>query len=209
MKKLFIILAVLLFSSSAFSQLNINLQAGVNFSNLTELTELPEGFPIALTTSPIPGFVIGGNLQIGGSFYFQPGVYWHTLGSELSVSSFSTDNVVINAIQIPAFLGYRIVNTGLFDVRLYAGGSLLFVTKINENEFSFLDQTFSVRKEDFADQVWGVVGGVGLDFTIFTVDLNYEYGLSNLIDTSVMIGLEEIPAQGKNNVIRLVGGLKL
>ena len=71
MKKIFIILIAFFLTNSAYSQLKVNLQAGVNISNLTDfdLEGLPADFPLDLSTSTVPGFIIGGNIQIGSSFY--------------------------------------------------------------------------------------------------------------------------------------------
>lgn len=81
-----------------------------------------------------------------------------------------------NAIDIPVVVGYKVVKTDDFNVRVFAGGvySYAFNNKISTS------QAVAEGFKNFDKSNIGITGGVGVDYKNFTVDLRYENGLSNI-----------------------------
>lgn len=199
MKKLLTIITMATcLSGMAWAQLTITPQAGINISKLQNPVDIP-GLNIEI--SEVVGFQLGGNIRIGGNLHLQPGFYYHKIGSDLKIVSelegvpdFS-GKLNIDIIQIPLLIGYRFLRLGLFDLRIHGGGSLSFVTKAEDEVVGILS------KDDFNDKVWGLIAGAGFDVLFLSVDVDYEFGLSDMLRTELF--------KTKNNVFRLNAGIKL
>ncbi|MEM1138047.1 MAG: outer membrane beta-barrel protein, partial [Bacteroidota bacterium] len=163
MKKIVIITLGILFSNYAFSQMVINPQVGITSSTLS--TD-PEG----VETSGRVGYTFGGSVRMGDKIYFNPGLFWVRSSTELSTkteleeTTFGEirDNASINMIHIPAQVGYKLINTEPFALRLAAGPSLSWVTNIKDNDLGF-------TKENYNERIWGAKAGIGVDILFLTV----------------------------------------
>lgn len=197
-KVLTIIMTAVCLSGIAWAQITITPQVGINVSKLQNPVKIP-GLNIEI--KQVVGFQLGGNIRIGGDLHIQPGFYYHKIGSDLKILSEVegfpdvSGKINIDIIQIPLLIGYRFLRLGLFDLRINGGGSLSFVTKETDDFPGFLD------KNDFNDNVWGLIAGAGFDVLFISVDANFEYGLSD------MLSMEDF--KSKNNVFRLNAGIKL
>lgn len=185
-------------SGIAPAQFTITPQVGINVSKFQNPVEIPG---VNIEVGEVVGVQLGGNVRIGGNFHIQPGFYYHRIGSDLKILSEVeglpdvSGNIKIDIIQIPLLIGYRFLRLGLFDLRINGGGSLSFVTKESDDFPAFLD------KDDFNKNVWGLVAGGGFDVLFISVDVNYEYGLTDMLRTEAL--------KTKNNVLRLNAGIKL
>ena len=193
-----IILITACLSGITSAQFTVTPQAGINVSKFQNPVEIPG---VNIEVGEVVGVQLGGNVRIGGNFHIQPGFYYHRIGSDLKILSEVEEipdgpgNIKIDIIQIPLLIGYRFLRLGLFDLRINGGGSLSFVTKESDDFPTFLE------KDDFNKNVWGLVAGGGFDVLFISVDVNYEYGLTDMLRTEYL--------KTKNNVLRLNAGIKL
>jgi len=198
MKKFLIAVIMICFSGIAWSQITITPQAGINISKLQNPVDIP-GLNIEI--SEVIGLQLGGNIRIGSDFYLQPGFYYHKIGSDLKIVSELegiqdfNGKLNIDIIQIPLLIGYRFLRLGLFDLRIHGGGSLSFVTRAEDEIIGILS------KDDFNKNVWGLVAGGGFDVLFLSVDVDYEFGLTDMLRTELL--------KTKNNVFRINAGIKL
>jgi hypothetical protein len=188
-KKLTIILVLVTFSFSAFSQVEIKPAIGVDFSHFKD----EGGYGLKGKT----GFQVGGSVAFGKKFYFEPGIFWqktnfefnNTDGGEavlkkgsLTSKTFSanaegsgeTVNSGFSTINIPLFVGFHFLGKedSNFGLRVFAGPSAKFVISAVEEG--------GITKDDFNNLLWGINAGAGLDFWILFADLGYEWGLKDV-----------------------------
>ena len=158
--------------SETASTLVINPQIGVNGTTLS-------GNPEDVESAANVGWQIGGYLRYGKRFYIQPGIFWHYMSTETSsdVNDIKFDTK-ISAIQVPVCIGFNIVDSSALVFRAFAGAAVSFVTSVDDNDF--------IVKDDINSTQWLGRIGVGLDFTMFTVDLGYDYGFSNFYSSDTI-----------------------
>jgi hypothetical protein len=151
--------------SETASTLVINPQIGVNGSTLS-------GNPEGVKNEANVGWQIGGYLRYGKRFYIQPGIFWHYMSTETTsdVNDLKVDNK-ISTIQVPVCIGFNIVDSSALVFRAFAGAAVSFLTSVDEGDY--------IKKDDINSTQWLGRIGVGLDFTMFTVDLGYDYGFSS------------------------------
>jgi hypothetical protein len=200
MKRFLVFLMLLGLTGAGISQVKIKLQGGVNFSTLTEQ---PEGLEI----STIPGYQFGGSLQIGNTVYLEPGFFWLRMGSELTTLTLEEifeDEVFIHAFHIPALLGYQFGASNPVTFRVYAGPAMTIISSVNNDgitiDINGTPVLIKLEKEDLNSPLWGGIAGVGADFSILSLDINYELGFTKVFKENL---------DSKNNVIRINAGLKL
>ena len=164
------------------AQVEIKPTFGLNFS---KLTDEPENFD----QSARVGYQLGGTVEIGKKLYFEPGIFWAKMGSELVHDSASAQDydLNINAIHIPAFVGYQIIGgdkENIFGLRVFGGPTLSWITSIKSDDTK-------IDKEEFADLIWGIDAGAGIDLWILFIDFGYEWGLTKVF--------KDDPNEAKNN----------
>jgi hypothetical protein len=190
---------VMLTLSSANAQTQINPVIGMNFSTLANT-------PDELQTEARLGWHFGVNMRIGDRFYFQPGVHYAQLNSELTSvedgqsvtdTSFKSN---IGVLRIPLLAGLRIFSNedkeALFNVNIHAGIATELVMAVDE------DKT-GLTKDDFTSPIFAAVFGAGIDFLFLTFDIDYELGLTPVFD-SERINLSTEPKS--NALLITIGG---
>jgi hypothetical protein len=93
----------------------------------------------------------------------------------------------INALHIPAFVGYQIIGgdkENIFGLRVFGGPTLSWVTSIKADDTK-------LNKDDFNSMIWGIDAGAGIDLWILFLDMGYEWGLSEVF--------KDDPNNAKNN----------
>lgn len=199
MKKIALLSGILFLSTLAYSQVEIRPYLGFNFSNVSKT---PDG----TSTQAKVGGQIGASLMIGDRFHLNPGIAYFSRSTEFSSKddpNISSD-LLINGVSIPLLVGYRFVDPSsepLLNVRVYAGPSLMFLTK---NELSGADD----NAINWNDTQWGGQVGAGLDILIFFLDLSYEFGLTNTIDGTDNNTIDDF-TDIKNNTFYVNAGVRL
>lgn len=200
MKKIFILLSFGFLVNSAMAQVEIRPFLGANFSNVSKT---PDG---ASTQAKIGG-QIGASLMIGNRFHLNPGIAYFSRTTEyvFSDSPELDADLLINGVSIPILVGYRFVDPTsepLFNFRLYAGPSLMFLTK---NEFSGDTENDII---DWNNTLWGGQVGAGIDLFIFFVDVSYEFGLTDTFDGGENNTISDF-TKVKNNTFYVNAGVRL
>ena len=153
--------------------------------NMSKLSDEPDNF----SQSARVGYQLGGTVEIGKKLYFEPGIFWTKMGSELvhdttSNLDYKTD---IKVMHIPAFVGYQIIGgdkENIFGLRVFGGPTLSWVTSIKADDTK-------LEKDDFNSLIWGIDAGAGIDLWILFLDMGYEWGLSEVF--------KDDPNNAKNN----------
>jgi len=200
MKKTITLLLLSFLTTAAIAQVEIRPYLGMNFSNVSKT---PDG---ASTQAKIGG-QIGASLMIGNRFHLNLGISYFTRTTEY-VYSDSPDldtDLLVNGVSIPLLVGYRFVDPTtepVFNFRLYAGPSLMFLTK---KEFSGGVENETVN---WKDNQWGGQVGAGLDIFIFFIDLSYEFGLTDTFDGGENNTISDF-TKVKNNTFYVNAGVRL
>lgn len=174
MKKIFLIIAVLGCSIAAISQTKFNPTLGPSFSYFSNESD---NVDVVGKT----GFTAGFNLRFGEQLFFQPGAFYFRSNNTIE----EVGNVDISGqrfefrtegVRVPLMIGVDLIANERLGIRFYTGPNVAFI---------FDDEDELIDVDDFLlrDVIWGYNAGVGLDLGIFTVDLNHEWGLSNMFNS--------------------------
>jgi hypothetical protein len=153
----------------------INPIVGLSFSSLYSA-------PPNYSSTARVGWLIGCNFRFGNRFFFQPGIDYMGINSQIQSTSNVTVNsnvqTDINVLRIPLLVGFRLFRTSdPVNLSFHAGVSADFVTSINTNNNA-------LQSDEYNSPFWGGVIGAGLDFAFLTFDLDYDYGLSQIFEPS-------------------------
>ncbi|RYE00328.1 MAG: PorT family protein [Sphingobacteriales bacterium] len=104
MKKIVLLAATAAIAQTGFSQVSIDPEVGVNFSN----TRFKLDGADAVTGDVRTGFSggVGVNFGLGGDFYLRPGVYYQGLGSKSDIVGVAT-TTSLHYLRIPVNVGYN------------------------------------------------------------------------------------------------------
>ncbi|RLJ31217.1 outer membrane protein with beta-barrel domain [Chryseobacterium sp. 7] len=111
-----------------------------------------------------------------GKLYVQGEALFNKKKVQFESQDGSSSKLSWNAIDIPVVVGYKLMKTDDFNVRLFAGGVYSYAFNNNLSTSQALQEGF----KKFDKSNIGVTGGVGLDYKNFTVDLRYETGLTSI-----------------------------
>ncbi len=123
------------------------------------------------------GWQMGGYLRFDSEkFYIQPGLFYHLVGTELQSTNEITqvESVFqnqIHSIHFPVLVGFNVLDGGAVDLRLQTGTSIDFITGVDSNDH--------FTKDDLNSTYWSLKFAVGVDFSILSIDLGYDLGMSN------------------------------
>ncbi len=202
MKKITLLFVMILATSFAFGQISLGPKIGFNTSELT--TDLDD-----VTSEMDNSFNFGVFLRLGKKIYVQPEVNWITRGGvfkkpEIGDIKPINQEIEMKTIEIPALLGWRIINLGVGNIRIMAGPSASIVldkTVSTSNEDDFLNP---IKDSDLEDMIWGFNLGAGVDVLMFTLDVRYQMGLNEVIQE-----VERFDFYSKNNIFAVSLGWKI
>ena len=146
-----------------------------------------------------------------GRFYVQPETLYFKTSNDFSVNvtglgsynlylipSGATVNLTLNQLnlQVPLLIGYNLIDSKVFTLRVQAGPTANFVMKsstsynqtytLNGHEFQMYNlQQEAMDELQFETKTvsWGLQAGIGVDLLRrVTLDINYNFGLSKLFD---------------------------
>ncbi len=206
MKKTFLLIAALLMmGSAAFAgggfDIAIGPKVGFQTAKLSyEKADIKAGFANHFTAG------LFGRVTIG-RFYVQPEVLYFKTSNLFDVNVTGEDeyfniptganvNLTLNQmnLQVPVLIGVNILDLDLLTLRAQVGPTANFVLKSQTlidytvsatgNEGSQMTQEGNVSSD--SDQFntktisWGLQAGLGVDVWRFTLDVNYNFGLSKV-----------------------------
>ena len=174
-----------------------------------------------------------------GRFYVQPEVLYFKTSNVFDANVVGTGsdnlfnlptgaevNLTLNQmnLQVPVMVGVNVIDLDLITLRAQVGPTANFVLKSQ----TLFDQTYSIdgqtaelenttTDENFDPKTiaWGVQAGIGIDvLSRFTLDINYNFGLSKMFDTLGQTTLGQTFNFGniddtKQNLFMVTLGIKL
>lgn len=175
----------LFISLAASAQVQFNPQAGLTFQSLTQA---PDGFNYKAEV----GWQLGADVRFGDKLFFQPGAF---LGRSVTAVTYSTntaggaagtvqveDGLVRTSLKLRGQVGYRVLDTYQFDIRLMAGPSYDVLMSVDAR-----DGNLTWNKGDFNSGSWNVDMGVGFDMGLFTLSPTATFGLSRAFDDNPVL----------------------
>ena len=212
MKKTFLLIAALLMmGSAAFAgggfDIAIGPKVGYQTTKLSyDKADIKAGFANHFTAG------LFGRVTIG-RIYVQPEVLYfktsnvfdgHVTGVEsnnlFNLPTGANVNITLNqmSLQVPVLIGFNVVDLDLITLRAQVGPTANFVLRSQ----TLFDETYTIGEQqaqientttdeqfDTKSINWGVQAGLGVDIWRFTLDVNYNFGLSkmfeNLNDTTL------------------------
>lgn len=169
MKKLTIlfILAVFALTSNGQGFLEGGLKAGFVTSKIS--TSMSD-----YTSKTINNYQFGAFARINlGRFYIQPEAYSNSKGGKIENVSLNTiDEFNLKTIDVPALLGFKIINQKPLNLRVMAGPVFSFLT-----DKSVKGQ---LTEDNLKNSFFGWQYGAGIDFLFLTLDVRKESFSSNL-----------------------------
>ncbi|MEA3504647.1 MAG: porin family protein [Bacteroidota bacterium] len=175
MKKLLIILTVMFISSSIMAQLSFGPKLGYTSSELTtESSEINDDMKSSLH--------FGAFVRLGTKFYIQPEVLWMTKGAKFKyeILNGASQDIKLNTIDIPLLVGMKVIDLKLANIRVMGGPVASFVTKKDIDNTGALQD--ALTDNDIKDANWAFQLGAGVDALMFTLDVRYEIGLTDIYD---------------------------
>jgi hypothetical protein len=184
MKKVSILAASLLASTIGFSQVSLDPEVGINFSEV----KTKVGDNDASTTDSKTGFRagVGVNIDLYKGLYLRPGVYYSQLGGKTELLGTTTTST-LHYLEVPVNIGYRYelspkVGNVFAEVGPYAGIALSGKVKTEIGDFETKkDINFGDEANEMKPMDWGFKFGIGYEtpWGIY-VKGNYGLGLGNL-----------------------------
>jgi hypothetical protein len=200
MKKIVMLFAALGLSGIAFAQIpgfTIGPKIGFNTTKLS--TDASQ-----ITSELKSNFQFGAFVRFGNKIYLQPEVNYVTKGGLIkgdNAGNQFSQQVKLKTLTIPLLVGVRIINLKVASVHLIGGPVASFIL---DKKLSVTDpgNTWPVNStSDFKSASYALQVGAGVDVLMFTFDIRYEIGLSDVYKTPKI--------SMKNNLLNVSLGLKL
>lgn len=206
MKRCITFLAALLVSGTMFGQFHFGPQIGYTTPSLSyNLSDITESLKSSL--------VVGAFARFGKKIYVEPEINWFTQGGifkspDLTNLSPFEQKVTLQTIQIPLYVGWRILNLDVFNLRIQAGPSVNFIVnkKIETTEADgWIDP---IKEANIKSVQWNFQAGAGIDVFMFALNVNYFIGLNKILD-GVTVDGEPIRTEGTQQGFFVTLGWKI
>jgi len=208
MKKLLLVLAVVLFANVARAEgfgTHIGAKLGYQTAQLSiSKADIKSGFSEHFTAGIFGRVVIK-------DFIIQPELLWFKSGQVFNLENEGILNPTLTMSQqnlaLPIFLGYQFLDLKLVKLRANVGPVMYFVVD-QTNKCNYDDQSLDVKANGMT---WGGALNLGIDVLMFTLDINYSFGLSDIVKANqVSIAGETFNIDNtKQNIFTVTLGVKL
>jgi len=208
MKKLLLVLAVVLFANVARAEgfgTHIGAKLGYQTAQLSiSKADIKSGFSEHFTAGIFGRVVIK-------DFIIQPELLWFKSGQVFNLENEGILNPTLTMSQqnlaLPIFLGYQFLDLKLVKLRANVGPVMYFVVD-QTNKCNYDDQSLDVEANGMT---WGGALNLGIDVLMFTLDINYSFGLSDIVKANqVSIAGETFNIDNtKQNIFTVTLGVKL
>ena len=207
MRKSFLLLvAALIMSSSVFAIGGVDLSIGPKIGYQTaqlsyKKADIKSGFADHFTVG------LFARVEIG-NFYVQPEVLWFKSSNVFDLNTTVTQDTIIGDItipsgakldftlkamniQVPILVGYKFnVIDGILAIRPQVGPTLNFVipqrTLVNQSIGGAEPTEINNETFDTKSIAFGLQGGLGFDVLGFTLDINYNFGISKVFGANII-----------------------
>ncbi len=207
MKKLFLLLVIVFAGITASAQIfAFGPKVGYQTQQLsTSKADIESGFKNKFTA--------GLFARVGlGKFYIQPEVLYFRTENLINVDIKDWKNPLsLNRtnIGVPVMLGYKVFDLKLLKMRASVGPQFNFVVGQEAKNNSELE----VETEDLKSNSFSMNGivGVGFDIWLLSIDVNYSFGLSNIMGNKSfeIDGKQYSTDSYRENIFMVTLGLKL
>ena len=208
MKKLSGVIFLLMLSTANYGQFAFGFKVGYNSSKFT----VPSGSD-SIQSSANSGFHAGAFARIGDKLFLQPEAYYTSAAStiEKTVSSHGDlwkQKVTIGTLDVPVLIGFKIINSSIFKLRIMAGPEVAF--KVN-SKVSDLTAAGPIKDSDISKVNWYGQVGAGIDVLILTLDVRYQFGFSKVINDVTTNSTVPVtyPVNSKSNLLLVSVGIKI
>jgi hypothetical protein len=175
------------------AQIKVNPKIGVNASAVDAKIQ-------DITAEARYGWNAGIDLRMGeGAFFFKPGLHYYNFTANLFQDVTAPgdvpmkDETTIQSLKLPVNAGLRLTGEGgLLGVNVHGGVTPSYILGVKEGT------SVPFVKDDLKPFTLGANLGLGIDVLFFTVEANYEMGLTPFFNG----------AEGKNNVFSVSAGIK-
>ena len=152
---------------------------GFNSSSLTTNID-------TLTNEAKANFLFGAFIRMGKKIYIQPELVWTTKGGILintDVSNLEAEmQIKMKQIEIPVLVGWRLINFGIGNIRIMGGPAAGIVMDKTVTANDLVKDP--IPETSLKDLVWSAQLGAGVDVLFLSLDIRYEFGLSNIYNGS-------------------------
>ena len=197
MKRLLLILSLIVLTTAGSFAQKINFGPKIGYAASKISTDIPD-----VKESAKHNFMVGIFLRFGNKLYIQPEIMYHTSGGTLDSAGLKQE-IKFKNLDVPLMIGIKPMNLKVFNLRLMGGPVASFVM---DKQIKFNDLIHDpLQAADFKNVIWRIDVGVGVDILFLTLDVRYEFGISNIYK----------PEQGatsynmKNDVFTIGLGFKL
>jgi len=173
---LVVLMTIGLFSYTGYAQssgVRFLPQAGINLTKLSNE-------PIEDADKFRTGIEAGLWVQTKSPVFFMPGAFYGQQGlrkvhiDDLQTSASSASDTILSNIdyrfiKLPVIFGIQVLGA-----RIYTGPTFTYVMDMDEIE---------IMESEFRDLSMGLNVGAGLNIALFSFDVRYEYGVSNVFTT--------------------------
>lgn len=173
-KVVFTFAIMLTFTTVMLAQFELKPAAGINFTSFSK-------DPVNGSTSAQVGWEIGGTASFGDKLYFEGGIFWVSKSNQFTLETVETNKIELDSelggVRIPVMAGYHLIGqeASLIGLRGFAGASAFILNSVSVEGFS---------SDDFETANYAVFLGLGVDVTIFFVELMYEWSLTDVSSVS-------------------------
>jgi hypothetical protein len=188
MKKIAVCFILSLFLvSTASAQLSIGPKIGYTASKLSvDENDISSSFSSS--------FQYGAFARIGDAWFIQPEIMMTKKGGHLTYESKNYGSSH-QTIDFAALFGIYILDFKVAKLNIQAGPVASIIT-----DKGVLEIPDVVEKSEFSDAMWSLQFGLGVDALMFTLDVRYELGMSNVYSGDF---------NAKNSLIQVTLGWKM
>jgi hypothetical protein len=167
MRKTLLAILLLLVLPGAASAQRITLGAGLSFSSISSLSGDYDA------SSGDLGWMLGGNVRIGKTFFVAPGLWWGEDKFNLKDDQGNvSDGISLKGFQIPVMVGVGF-DLKVLALDVYAGPTLKILTGVAENRFDLV-------KDDFKSTAFGGQVGATVEVLFLSILGSYEIPFTDL-----------------------------
>lgn len=180
MKKTILIAAVMFLYIGVSAQISFGPKIGYTTSKLsTDQSDIKSDLKSS--------FLYGAFVRLGTKTYIQPEINWYTSGSVFKAPSIGgglspiEQELTMKNIQIPLYIGHKIADLKLVNIRVMAGPTATIVVDKSVESKSGNGFIAPIKEADIEDLQWGFQLGAGVDVMMFTLDVHYYTGINKII----------------------------
>lgn len=204
MKKILLLAFSLVISSALLAQFSIGPKIGYTTSKLSVDKS-------DITSDLKSSFLYGAFVRLGDKVYIQPEINFYTAGSVFKAPSLTgmspiEDEIELKTIQIPLYIGIKLADLKLANIRAQAGPT---ANIISDKKINPLKTGTILKTTDIKDVQWGFQLGAGVDVLMFTLDVQYYMGLNSIIGDIQLSNGETVKFDSKSNGFMVSLGWKI